>query len=294
MRTQIKILCALMLVVNFSCSVLNMESERVNSSQSIELSPAAVLTSDIIYNYGFDNLSLGPCTEAQLKTALSTRYIKGADRSVIINTPANVYSGKAIQIKYPKGKITGNSGIEGETDIKYSAEEMYLSYWVKFKSDFDFRSGGKLPGLGGSESFPHGENDFSTRLMWREGGVIEFYLHGYNMNNSLGKEPYRVYWDHIGNTKFAQAKFIPGKWHQVKIFVKMNTPGQRDGLLRGWLDGKLMCEDSDNANMRASGQSLTRLNHLFISTFFGGSSKPELYAPIKDEYAYFDEFVVTK
>lgn len=57
---------------------------------------------------------------------------------------------------------------------------MMVSYEVAFDNDFDWVKGGKLPGLrggsldgcsGGNQA--DGDNCFSTRIMWREGGMGE-------------------------------------------------------------------------------------------------------------------------
>ncbi len=224
--------------------------------------------------------------DKEIKTAWATRYVKGAERMLITNSARNAYSGSALQVSYPRGGVgTGPSGAQWETHLKVEAEELYMSYWAKFRDDFDFVNGGKLPGLAGSTRFPHRDLPFSTRLMWRDGGKIEFYLHGYNTPYT-----YRVYWDDFGTHK----RFVPGKWHHVEMHIKLNTPGRADGVLQGWLDGVLSCDDSANANVRAAAQSKIKLNHLFFSTFFGGTSDVDFYASKKDEEAYFDEFKISR
>ena len=232
----------------------------------------------------------GKVNDKDIKTAWATRYAKGPDegRVTIVN---DAVLGKAARVKYPAfGNQSTPSGATWETDISFSANELYMAYWVKFDNDFQFVKGGKLPGLAGSTSFPYGDNGFTTRLMWREEGKLEFYLHGFEINNEAGAEPYRLFWDDFGQ----HAKVIPGQWHHIEIHQQLNTPGSRNGRLRGWLDGVLMVDDSSNSGVRAAGQSNTKINHLYFSTFFGGSSSPEIqWQPIEDVYANFDEFTVS-
>ncbi len=247
-------------------------------------------SAQVIYSNGFDSLSNGEVTDDQIKDSWNSRYAKGPDegRVTIVN---DSISGKAARVAYPAfTNQSSPSGATWETDIGHSADELYMSYWVKVDSDFQFVKGGKLPGLGGSTSFPRGENDFTTRLMWREDGKLEFYLHGFQVNNSAGAEPYRVFWDDFGE----HARLKKGQWHHIEIHQVLNTPGVRDGRLQGWLDGVLVCDSSDNSGVRAVGQSDTKINHLFFSTFFGGSSAPVTqWQPTDDVYANFDDFTVS-
>lgn len=36
-----------------------------------------------------------------------------------------------------------------------------------------------------------------------------------------------------------------GRWHRVEQYVKLNTPGQRDGVLRAWVNGRQVFERTD-------------------------------------------------
>ena len=253
-------------------------------------SAASLVNAQVIYSNGFEGLALGNASDQDIKTTWSTRYAKGPDEGRV-KIIAGGHTGKAATIKYPAfGNQSTPSGATWETDIGHSGDQLYMSYWVKFENGFDFVKGGKLPGLGGSTDFPYGSKGFTTRLMWREGGKLEFYLHGYEINNSSGAEPYRLFWDAAGY----HASVTTGKWHHIEIRQKLNSPGKRDGILQGWLDGQLVCSDSDNSGVRGAGSSNTKINHLYFSTFFGGSSAPQSqWQPKKDVFASFDDFIVS-
>lgn len=253
-------------------------------------SAASLVNAQVIYSNGFEGLALGNASDQDIKTTWSTRYAKGPDEGRV-KIIAGGHTGKAATIKYPAfGNQSTPSGATWETDIGHSGDQLYMSYWVKFENGFDFVKGGKLPGLGGSTDFPYGSKGFTTRLMWREGGKLEFYLHGYEINNSSGAEPYRLFWDTAGY----HASVTTGKWHHIEIRQKLNSPGKRDGILQGWLDGQLVCNDSDNSGVRGADSSSTKINHLYFSTFFGGSSAPQSqWQPKKDVFASFDDFIVS-
>ena len=68
----------------------------------------------------------------------------------------------------------------------------------------------------------------------------------------------------------------------------MNTPGFSDGILQSWFDG-VMALDRDDIRYRDINE-LT-LDALYFSTFFGGSGDD--WAPTDNEYADFDDFIIT-
>ena len=84
----------------------------------------------------------------------------------------------------------------------------------------------ELPGLGGAVSFEDRTHEWSGRLMWRENGKAEFYVHVPAGNQYDPGE--RFWW----NTEGFQAQFIPGRWHHIEIHTRLNTPGQFDGRRR--------------------------------------------------------------
>ena len=135
-----------------------------------------------------------------------------------------------------------------------------LSYDVRFDENFDWRWGGKIPGLvgvapGHSIYEPTSGNadrsvGFSTRLMWHGRGddgtrpfqgklgpiragtdndlVTYIYAHnpsagfnGYGWHTSLGSALQR------------------GQWHRITMEVKLNTVGAADGVFKVWVDDDL-------------------------------------------------------
>lgn len=95
--------------------------------------------------------------------------------------------GPVLQVLYSNGSYSNNN--QGGAQF-YSLwnppidsggwKTMMVSYEVAFDNDFDWVKGGKLPGLrggsldgcsGGNQA--DGDNCFSTRIMWREGGMGE-------------------------------------------------------------------------------------------------------------------------
>lgn len=249
-----------------------------------------VCYSQVIYYNGFETMPPGMVADADVKAYWQTRYAKGPDegRMEVVNFG---YFGRGARLMYPaSANGTSDSGATWETDIAYEADDLYLAYWIKLDDDFQCVKGGKLPGLAGSESFPYGAGSWSARLMWREDCKLEWYLHDFALPNLDGDDPYRVFWDDFG----AHARLVPGQWHHLELRVKLNTPGLLDGRLQGWLDGVMFSDDWENSGIRAVGENEVKINQLFFSTFFGGSSPPvSQWQPKADVYATFDEFTVS-
>jgi len=88
----------------------------------------------------------------------------------------------------------------------------------------------------------------------------------------------------IGNVA---AQFVPGKWHEVRTEITLNTPGKKDGVVRSWLDGTPALE---RRNLRFRNSPDIGIDALYFSTFFGGNDLS--WATSKDEYVDFDRFVV--
>lgn len=58
---------------------------------------------------------------------------------------------------------------------------------------------------------------------------------------------------------------VQGQWYEKKVHVKVNTPGQDDGVYQVWIDGVLVL-DLDDVQWVPSGQS-TQIGYLWTQTF---------------------------
>jgi len=191
-----------------------------------------------------------------------------------------------LRVTYAAGVYGPDAGgVQFLIPLSSSFDELYLSYRVRFASDFDFVRGGKLPGLVGG-THPTGcvtdTAGFSARMMWRPAGACVQYLYFPEKVNSCGDDfPYRV-----GTTA---VNFVPGQWHRVQHRVRMNTPGAHDGVLQGWFDGTLGV-DNQAFIYRIATESFG-IDALYFSTFFGGSDAT--WAPAVAQIADFDDIVVS-
>lgn len=170
-----------------------------------------------------------------------------------------------LEVTYPKGSIdpAATAAPVGGAGFIYPSAVPFLSgclaYDVAFEPGFDFAKGGKLPGLYGGDA-PSGGADtsrgFSTRYMWRTGGAGEVYAYLPEKNAQYGESISTGAW-----------AFIPGQWQHLEQEVVVNHTGSYDGVLRVWVDGKLVANWTD-IFYRVSDDVLVA--GLMFSTFFGG------------------------
>ena len=242
----------------------------------------------------FDTQPIGPYTVEHINRNWNMpKRIMGATsgRTNIVADPQDP-TAKVLEINYPAGRVgqeEDGGGAQWRLRFEKSVNTCTVEYQVFFPVGFDFVQGGKLPGLSGGTSpgggkKSDGTDGFSARLMWREGGALFQYMYW------MERAPEKNWGDDLpwANINGDGKPFclIPGQWHTLKTQIVMNTPGERDGLVTSWFDGKLSL--SRNGAFRATGATFG-IDNFNFTTFFGGNDTT--WAPTKDERAYFKDFI---
>lgn len=116
-----------------------------------------------------------------------------------------------------------------------TAQSACLSYSVFIAPNFRFAEPGYLPGLfAGSDLSVLDQSPPSggavARMGWVDGGAVGVEV---RTPTTTG------YWLGAGKTRWPT-----GRWVAIQQEVKLNTPGQSDGLIRVWVDGELKVESS--------------------------------------------------
>lgn len=195
----------------------------------------------------------------------------------------------AIRGSFRKGKILGyDTGFTFYSMNPSEADEASMSYSVKFSSGFDWTRGGKLPGLCGGDSpdrssaCPVGCSDvdkdrgFSTRLMWRSKGNVVTYAYYPDKPKSI----------RCGEDWVWSDSLKAGKWHDIRMWIKLNTNGNANGEFKSWLDGKQVLHKK---RIRFRYRDDYKVSRTYITTYCGGSSV-SMFAPKQDQYIWFDNF----
>lgn len=207
---------------------------------------------------------------AELKALLGRKYW-GLDENVSIASPKDAPVRLVLAVRLPVGSINpGNKTAPlGGMGFRWrpaglSAEAACLTYHVFLPTDFDFNKGGKLPGLFGGDA-PAGGKDvdglsgFSARLMWRANGRGEVYAYIPGKPDGRGESIDRGAW-----------VFPRGKWVRIEQEIVLNTPGEANGHLRIWIDGRLRLSRTD---MRFRAARDLRISGVMVDIFYGGKTK---------------------
>ena len=207
------------------------------------------------------------------------------DKYASISTEEALSGSNSLKMDYPANEQS-NAGAKWQIPQQ---QEYYLSYWVKFEDNFDFDgnrySGGKLPGLGSGDLASggvksNGDNGFTSRYMWREGGQATVYLYHMDMGSNYGDDI--LLKDSQGNDKY----FQPGQWHNMVQRVRVNDAGVANGEIDVWMDNEQVL-DMDGLRF-TNGQGI---DTMFFSSFHGGYGSD--WWPEQEVNAYFDDFVVS-
>lgn len=207
------------------------------------------------------------------------------------------FQGSAVRARLVRGDNYGGSIIYQFADETGSEpEEVYWRYYLRLAESWNPTvSGGKLPGISGTYGVAgwggrpvHGDDGWSAR------GNFGVRL---SAGNPLGaKNPVGYYCYHLdmsgnyGSTwrwPIGYRGYLENnRWYCIEQYVKMNTPGEADGVLRGWVDGRLAFERTD---LRFRTVEALKVEQIWMNLYHGGSAvSPE------DMDQYYDNVVIAR
>jgi len=213
--------------------------------------------------------------------------------SVVADDPERDFQplcGNALRIKVPQGEHYGASiEYDFKKKLGYEPEEIYFRYYLRFGSDWDPARGGKLPGIGGTYGRggwggrpSDGHNGWSARGQFdgqKDGRTpIGFYCYHADMKGQYGSS---WIWERDGLGHLEN-----NRWYCIEQYVRLNTPGQNDGVLRGWVDGRLAFEKTD---IRMRDVRDLKIELIWINLYHGGT-----WSAPSDDHLFIDNVVVAK
>jgi len=198
--------------------------------------------------------------------------------------------GKALRVRVDRGGHYGTSiQFNFRKRLGKEPEEIYFRYYLRLADDWNPARGGKLPGIAGTYGRAgwggrpsDGRNGWSARGLFggqRDGKTpIGFYCYHADMKGRYGS-----HWlwenDHLGYLE-------NNRWYCIEQYARMNAPGENDGVLRGWVDGRLAFEKTD---VRMRDTKELRIESVWLNVYLGGT-----WTAASGHHLYVDNVVIAR
>jgi len=250
--------------------------------RGIERDPA------VVFADGFEEVE-GTALTRLGKDQKGNRWDTSAGKVAIVTEPEHVHTGtKAAQVTHEQ--VGSHTAVK---QFKPGFDTLYVRYYMKYHPDFPgcHHTGmcilAGAPGVTlatGSATgvIPDGRNHFEALIdTWppRRGsttpppGNINIYCYHMDQVRIWGDEFFPT--GEVmpeGNKWLFEKDFVPrpnlnlerGQWYCYELMVKANTPGERDGRVAFWVDGKL---GGDFPNLRFRSVEDLKPNHVIIVTY---------------------------
>lgn len=248
--------------------------QQVHATEQVFSGDCKALNRDI----AFASSGPGQYTDARLETDFDGfTYFKRREMASITDIDGSKY----LDVKLHNGCIgtVGGKGcgLQGALPLFGMGYSATLEYTVRFGDGFNFVRGGKLMGLcsGACKSGCHSSADqgFSARIMWGPEGSL--YLYTYTYSGS-------TYTCGMNTKPSTPIRLQPGQDYRIRLTVRMNTPGQSDGLSSLYVNGEHIVT-ATGLQMRTSLEQV--VDSMVFHTFFGGSGWD--WEATKDEHILF-------
>jgi hypothetical protein len=211
--------------------------------------------------------------------------------------------GKALRSWIPEGENTGlNTSFGFMPEVGEEPEEIYFRYYLRLGDDWDQTvDGGKLPGISGTYGVAgwggrpsDGTNGWSARGLFRQsvprgnnplGGStpIGSYVYHADMEGDYGDN---FIWVEGWGEEGYGGVLETNRWYCIEHYLKMNTLGQNDGIIRGWIDGRQSLEKTD---FRFRDVDSLKIEKIWMNVYHGGTA----VSPY-DQHVFMDNVVVAR
>ncbi len=157
-----------------------------------------------------DNVSIQRDASANNRAAMRVRFRPGGERRIADRTAAS------------------GVGFTWRPSQLNTAKAACLNYSIWLPENFEFAEGGVLPGLFGEAANAPEASRFSVHMRWLRSGKVAAQPH---TPSTLRSRVFVVDEDWL--------KLPRGKWVEIEQEVVLNSPGEENGHLRVWVDGRL-------------------------------------------------------
>ncbi len=204
---------------------------------------------------------------------------------------------RALRVRIAKGNTGAlNTLYKFTKEIGSEPEEIYFRYYLRLGNDWKQTvQGGKMPGISGT----YGVAGWGGRKSdgtdgWSARG--SFLLSMPDDNPLRGLHPIGTYCYHADMEGFYGDGWVWNQgyrgflennlWYSIEQYLKLNTPGKQDGILRAWVDGRLAFEKTD---IRFRHVDKLKIEQIWMNVYHGGTT-PSPY----DQHLYIDNVGIAR
>lgn len=242
----------------------------------------------VVFSDGFETYSAAKDLAPKWDNSYQNNQIRFATE------PGNFYGGsKALEFSLPIQNTELANGVDKV--LKQEQNLLFLRYYSKFMGPFDvvgsshngsmisahyFMGNNATPGVpaNGTNKFLAAYEDWRGDSMTPSPGPLNVYVYHPEQRSNYGDHffpngdvlPNSSIKGDFGPKFVARPNVTPNldTWNCYELMVQANTPGQRDGRIAFWLDGKLL---ADFRNLRLRDVSTLTIDHITLA-FHAGSN----------------------
>jgi hypothetical protein len=203
--------------------------------------------------------------------------------------------GKALRVSIKQGANSAlNTLFKFGKETGREPEEIYFRYYLRLGSDWNQTiEGGKMPGISGTYGVAgwggrksDGTDGWSARGSFGRsipdgnplGGLhpIGTYCYHADMKGRYG--------DSWGWHRDYRGFLEKNRWYSIEQYLKLNTVGRADGVLRAWVDGRIAFEKTD---IRFRRVDRLKIEQIWMNVYHGGK-RPSPH----DQHLFIDNVVI--
>ncbi|MEM7604636.1 MAG: polysaccharide lyase [Myxococcota bacterium] len=213
-------------------------------------------------------------------------------------------SGRALRARIPEGDYTAlNTSYYFMEETGEEPEAIYFRYYLRLGDDWDQSvQGGKLPGIAGTYNTAgwggrqsDGTNGWSARGLFERSipqdannplagyTPIGSYVYHADMEERFGDN---YVWNESWGPSGHGGVLETNRWYCIEHYVRLNDVGESNGVIRGWVNGRLSVERTD---MRFRSVDALRIERIWMNIYHGGT----IVSPY-DQHAFIDHVVVAR
>lgn len=198
--------------------------------------------------------------------------------------------GASILWKHPDESRDGSRTGVDDPDSAYAQTHILFPSDAQIYNPNESTHGTKLPGISGYYTEAGNGGDPGDGHSWSARTQNEE-ITSSTSNDGWRQNVFPYHMDQpgtYGDKEPWNGEYPFGEWVKQTMYVEMNTPGEYDGIIRGWMDDTLVYERTDY-RFRSTDHPDAGITRAYGGYIYWGGS----WGSPKDQYVYFRDFTLT-